>query len=276
MSTILKALQRLEEEKAASAPRGLREELAAARPSRSRARRWLPGVVLIACLALGIVWWGWPRAAAPPLPQSPVAQQSPAREPDPVRRPTPAAARVVEPEVAVVLEPPGLPERGMPEQAFSSSVEVVARPVAKSRIPLEEPAAPIRAAPRAEPDAPAEGVAPVAPAPVPTREASAPKPAPLPPAVASTSTPLPPTPREPAPEPATDSVARLAPPLRVEKTLWHPHPQRREALVAVGDGVVTRIHEGELIAGVRVAEIQPSGVVFEREGERIRRRVGEP
>ena len=76
--------------------------------------------------------------------------------------------------------------------------------------------------------------------------------------------------------PADRSTSEIAAPsLRVEKTLWHPRPDRREALVAVDGGVAQRIQEGDVVGRSLVSEIQPSAVVFEREGEKIRRAIGE-
>lgn len=260
MSTILKALQRLEDEKAAAAPRELREELAGPPTSPRRARRWLPWLALALGLAGGVAWWRWP-ASDPPMAAetTPVANAAPTPRSAGVARqarlPEPASeARVPAPAPSPGLALPELPPAsaspdpsprrspGIPQEAFSSRVEVVSRPSAKPRIPLEEPAALTR------PEPPA-------------------------PAVASAAEPDAAPPAEPV---AAAPPAPALPSLRVEKTLWHPRPERREALVAVDGGEPRLLHEGDELAGARVAEIQPSGVIFEQAGERVRRAVGQP
>ena len=83
-----------------------------------------------------------------------------------------------------------------------------------------------------------------------------------------------PEPREPARSP---SVAVLVPPkVRVERTIWHPKPERRSALVHVqGHKEALELKEGDAVGTLVVAEIEPSGVVFLHGGVRLRHRVGE-
>ena len=102
----------------------------------------------------------------------------------------------------------------------------------------------------------------------PVRKETAPTP---PPAVAK---PRKPEPREPARSPI---VAALVPPkVRVERTIWHPKPERRSALVHVqGHKEALELKEGDAVGTLVVAEIQPSGVVFLHGGVRLRHRVGE-
>ena len=75
-----------------------------------------------------------------------------------------------------------------------------------------------------------------------------------------------------------DHQGRLWPPLpalRVEKTLWHPSPDRRRAWLRVdGEDEARRVVEGDVVEGLLVAEIEPSGVVLERDGQRIQRGLG--
>jgi hypothetical protein len=62
----------------------------------------------------------------------------------------------------------------------------------------------------------------------------------------------------------------------IVRTVWHPRPERRVAHVAApGGGEVVELHEGDEFVGLRVSEIKLSGVVFERNGVLISRRVGE-
>jgi hypothetical protein len=72
------------------------------------------------------------------------------------------------------------------------------------------------------------------------------------------------------------AVARpeLAPPqLGLVRTRWHPRPERREALVVVDDAE-QMVREGDETLGYAVIEITPSSIVFGREGDTVRVRVG--
>lgn len=219
MSTILKALRRLEEEKAAGAPRELREEVAALPPSRSRSRSrlWLPGAALAGLLAVAGAWWGLaPRGESEAV--APVARvQEPAAQPS--ETPTPPAA----PEIPTLPVLPILPElrpappqgevAGLPSQAFASRVEVVNRPAAKPRIPMEEPAAPILDAPPS-PEPPLSNALP---APSARPAASAPTdPAPK---IAASTEPVP----APQPAPGTEAGAGRSGP-RADLTGSRPGP----------------------------------------------------
>jgi hypothetical protein len=76
--------------------------------------------------------------------------------------------------------------------------------------------------------------------------------------------------------PAATSSAWSAAEVRVEKTLWHPQADRRVAVLALpGREDPLRVHEGDVVGTLVVAEIEPSGVVFTRDGERMRRALGE-
>jgi hypothetical protein len=67
--------------------------------------------------------------------------------------------------------------------------------------------------------------------------------------------------------------------LAVERTFWHPLPDRRRAEMEwAGDEPMLTLREGDAVGRLVVLEIKPSGVVFEdsdRSGMRIERRVGE-
>ena len=77
---------------------------------------------------------------------------------------------------------------------------------------------------------------------------------------------------EPAPPPAPPAP-QIA--VSVEKTQWHPLADRRIAWLRVpGDPDALRVVEGDVVDGLLISAIEPSGVVFERDGEKIRRPLG--
>ncbi len=304
MSTILKALRRLEEEKAANEePRPLREQIASAPRGALRARRtgWLAAVVaLVLGIAAGggVIWWLFGNPAAKP---AVVAAAPAARAPTAVAPPA--------------LAPPAPARAGPPDQAFASTVEIVDRPDALPRLadadpvepgpqqpkpgsvrPVETSAAAERARqaalaefnaaerarrglpPEAVPPPPSQPVepvaaaqvappapAPVALAPAPIVQAPAPAPAPAP-AVAEA---------KPAVKPAPSKPAMPKTAVSVERTTWHPLADRRIAWLRVpGESEPRRVVEGDVIDGLLVTTIEPSGVVFDRDGEKIRRALG--
>jgi hypothetical protein len=97
-------------------------------------------------------------------------------------------------------------------------------------------------------------------------------------------------PVEPAPAPVAvavprpDRVAREAavevlerepiPTLRVTRTIWHPDPDRRVAVVQLLGRPPQRLAEGDVVAGFAVVQIGLSDVEFERDGVVLQRRVG--
>ena len=330
MSTILKALRRLEEEKAANEePRPLREQIARA-PSTLRSRRsgWIAAAIALVLgigTGGGVIWWlfGGERANTSVVATAPAAPAPPA--------PAPAApAR------------PAVP--GPPDQAFASDVEIVDRPDALPRLADSEPVKPgpvqptlgtqrpvesssaaerarqaalaeYQAAERARrglvpavvppsPPQPAEPVPgipaepPIAaapPEPTPAPVAQAPPPEPIATPVAPAPAPRAPTPvpkiaaAKPVPKsvakqpPAPRAAPKEAPPpppppsiaVSVEKTQWHPLADRRIAWLRVpGEADAQRVVEGDVVDGLIVSAIEPSGVVFERDGEKIRRVLG--
>jgi hypothetical protein len=329
VSTILKALRRLESEKVVeSSERPLREELAdspPARPRRSRSDLWIPALALAAGLGIGATaFWLWPGETTPPdVAMAAEGDASPAAV---APAPTP---RVAAPPIAA---PPAPIVNLRPAPAVSDSVEVVPRPPKELLIAAEPPApsapAPVAAEPapvpvaKPAPPAPAPAPAPptqvaratpapkpkakpaprvAAPAPVPDSElpiaktyplaASTPEPAPVEaarvepvapaPVEAARVEPVAPAPRvmteppAPAPRVMTEPPApAMASPLHVAKTFWHPTRNRREAMIALGEAPAARVREGDEIGGFTVAEIQPGAVMFERDGERIRRALG--
>jgi hypothetical protein len=131
-------------------------------------------------------------------------------------------------------------------------------PVAAAHEPRER-AVPPREAARAPASKPREALAASE---VESAQVSAPPQQAPPASLASEAAPLPP------PEPALT--------VRVERTLWHPTPEKRSALVRVAaDGEPRELSEGDAVDGFVVQEIRPSGVIFARDGREWRRGVGE-
>jgi hypothetical protein len=299
VSTILKALRRLEEEKASAGSRPLREEVAMASgpaPAPSPRRRWvLAAAPLCVLFLLAAIWSLWPAGhpdAASDVAAQPVA--TPAAAPEAVARAPRRPERVVRPApepARFPLEPRTSPsDAGLPDIAFASPVEVVDRGPVEPRTPI----ALARASdPLPEPhSAPAPEETPTPPAPEPVVAKPAPpapdravKPAAVP-LVARSTPPAPepavakpaaPKPAEVAAVPASQPAARAksaGPAPRVERTRWHPVAERRVAFVTLGDEAL-RIQEGDEFGRYVVREIEPSGVVFLEDGKPLRRKVGE-
>jgi len=247
MSTILKALRRLEDEKQAAAARPLRDEVVAVRPgeplSRRRGRALGPALGAGAVLALlGGAWaldlparWlrgaGEPQVAAAPPP----AAVAPAAEPAP-------ASPGAEPEAVSAAREPFAVDASADARRFQS--------------------------PRAEAVAVAAEPAPAAPerAPAPRREAAPP----TPPRVAAAA----PAPAvEPLPRPV---VAPTLPRVVVESTVWHPDAARRTARVSLeGRDAPLELRQGDAVGSLVVREIEPGGVLFQLGDIELRRAVGE-
>jgi hypothetical protein len=231
MSTILKALRRLEEDRSSQARRPLREEVASGGSTASprRRARWL-GLALLALLVGGgagaLAFWSATRDAGPselstaaePAAPPTHAQRAARLAADRAEARRQAAERRAE-ATARTAQAPG----GLPAEAFESPVERLERPPAPPRIPPpdEETATPL-AARRPTPPRPdaaqlpgrhrREELVPAAvPEPAETTVARAPTPAP-----AVEPTPVPPAPA-PAPEPAPSAASPPAPaPARAE------------------------------------------------------------
>lgn len=276
MSTILRALQRVEGEKDGEAEMGgLREGVVSpgeplVREGRSR---WRIGVgAALAVLLLSFFLWQMlpgEEVTAPSAPPSADVATSPKASPGPAHRPEGAAP------------PPGefAAEAAMPPSPVEEVRESLPPPVAaappepRPRVtapppPIEVPAPrPVAAPPpsRIEEPAPPKPVAKVPPAPV----------EPPPPAVELSVQPSPRLAPPPKPSPPA-RVATLRPPkVIVKKTVWHPTPERRVARIEVeGHKGPLDLHEGDAVGTLVVAEIQPSGVVFLHGGEKLHRQVG--
>jgi len=289
MSTILKALRRLEDEKAAQTRASLEEEVlsgSASEPTGKRRAR----VVIAAALAVGATaafvlaaLWS-PRSGEPnptpgPAAAEPFAARPASRPGAPEAPPSPTPARRA---IAPVAVPP--PAYGAPPPIARESGQRELRPIAPSRRAAPVPRPP--SAPRPQPKrvavlrtgtepAPAEPPArrepPLASAREPIQEAPPPAPPeaePQAPRVANS---------EPAraPQPATPPVPG-APEVKVLRTVWHPKAERRTAELALGPGDERRVlQEGERIGSLVLLEISPSGVLFEQDGQKLRRRVGQ-
>lgn len=282
MSTILKALRRLEDDRTSHGDRTLREQVAAARTPAEQ-RRWpffLIFALVVAGVAAGGAFWlggGTDAADAPELAQA-APGEAPAKRDRPgasaVKRGPPinlqerrASARPSRP-ARQVARTPARPARTpsasaapeLPAAALASPVEVVKRPPPPPRLPDPdvEPVEEVVAARAPEPRAERPVV--VAAAPSPPRPAAAP-----------------PVKAEPSPEQvrAVKPSRPALPDVRVERTVWHPVAERRVAVVAFeGDGP-REIHEGDAVGSLVVGEIEPSGVVFVHEGTEVRRGVGQ-
>lgn len=307
MSTILRALQRLEKEKGGDCEMsGLGEGLAprGEPPVRAGGARWRIGIAVFLVLLLGgfsLRWWLSAEEASQPSAESPPAIAAAPKPPSeslarPPRRLPP------QPEAEIAAVRPGAPAEQI---GVSPSSQPVAAPPPLP--PIEEPAprAPVAEArpaampppPAAEPEVqPPPWIAeplglpePVAAAPPPPspiaepapRERVAEVPPPVakrpPPAAEQVVQPPPPIARPPAPKaPEAARVATLRPPkVTVRKTIWHPTPERRVAEVEVeGLKGALELREGDAVGTLVVSEIQPSGVVFLHGGERLLQKVG--
>jgi hypothetical protein len=298
MSTILKALRRLELEKSVQDGRPLKDEVTSGPDTGSRRGFPLLWTMLAAgALGLGLgssVLWLWPRETAGPAVAEAAPPASPALTPAPPAAAVAAAPVIPAPEVmapppvpmipepAVSLpagaeaepEPPvaSAPPAAKPAAAFSSPVEVVSRP------------APVRAVPEPEPEPAAE------PKPAPrgseppfarSRRASASAPAtdyvqpplerrPGEQTLARIEKPVLGAARAPAPEPA----APAGPNLLVSSTVWHPQHDRRSAMVSLEGLPARELREGDSIGSLVVSEIGPSSVTFLNDGAPLKRRVG--
>lgn len=257
MSTILKALRRLEgERRMAREGRALREEIVALRPGEVAAPRpartfwWVGGVglLLVALMVGGLLW---------------LRERPAARAPAPVARVEPAA-------------PAPEPARAAPEPP-AAAPEPAPAPPADRAPPIEIAAAPSPPAPA--PDAPVLAGRPYRfpdPEPTPAFDAPPTRIAPASEAAAVAVEPdvPPPPPREPRAG-AAQPARPPAPAARVERTVWHPDPTRRLAVVrAPGGGAPVTLREGDALGDLVVRRVEPSGVVFLYRGEELRVFVG--
>ncbi|MDH3212944.1 MAG: hypothetical protein OEM05_10710 [Myxococcales bacterium] len=263
MSTILKALRRLEEEKALQAPRPLREQVATRPATRRGLGRLAAGLAVCAGVAIGAAaFLLWPQldgrlAARLGEEAGPADGEAVAALPAAVQEPPRSVARAADP-------PPVPPASTTPTGAEGTSD--LSPAALASRVEVVESVAP--------PPGPREArvAAVVAPAPEAFR-APAPLPDPSPArrdAIAAGSD------RSRPPPSAPSKLARtFVPSVVVVRTVWHPTAERRMAEVEVeGRPAPLLLHEGDAVGPLVVSEIEPSGVVFLHDEVELRRRVG--
>lgn len=266
MSTILKALRRLEQERAQAAGRPLREEVAAAIPGeplvRPRVSRLALAAAGIAALVLGaggtvavVTLWapsqGSPGPAAEAAPPPPslagVPPEKSRTDGDTEAAPAEDAA-----DAAVATAAAADPEAGSfvpePPPRITASSSSDTPDVAVAR-PEDGPTGPSTSRPSSSGTAAPERRS--------SRRASLPFPSAKPAAVPEALSEIP------------------APDLVVQRTTWHPDAERRSALVRMNDRVKPlRLREGDLVGPFVVMVIEPSGIVFMRDGELFHRKVG--
>ena len=280
MSTILRALQRVEGETGADGGGmgTLREGVVAPGEPMVREGRghWRLGIIsLLAVLLIGFFLWRMIPSEEVPQPSAQlpsVVAAPPEPLSDPSSRPAPLPAPRSEAEIAVAR----------PAPPRSEAEIAVARPAAPVERVEDSPSPPaVRVPPprwlsetTESPERATEPPAPVAEPPAPVAEPPAPAAVPPPPPPAAEPAIQSPRPAPPAPAPAR--VARVRPPkVTVEKTVWHPTPGRRVARIEVeGHKGMLELHEGDAVGTLVVAEIKPSGVVFLHGGEKLHRKVG--
>jgi hypothetical protein len=264
VSTILKALKRLDEERRAeSAPKTLEEQVltSAARREREPGRNkslLVVGAVSGLLLLGGGAWLALGRDASSAASQSP---QPKAPAVAGAAQPAPAQPAPHQPPIAVAEPAPAFQQLGPSADALVENPE--SAPIAAAATPAraQEPA-PIAAEPRIESEA--------TPEPPPQRIADALAGEPEPPHDAPAVTASEPE----APTSQRGAVASPPPLLIVERTQWHPAAEKRSAWVSAS-GATHEMHEGDAIEGAVVTEIRPSSVSFSFEGAELKRGVGE-
>lgn len=236
-----------------------------------------------------------PRPATAPLAPSPVSPAPPLPAAPLLPPPAPAARGPVDepvPLVAVARDPSPQVERGIvrPTRAAAKPIAEETRPAPVVERPMRSAAslaaatavAPARKQPKAAPIRPKAVAAPVKAQPE-ARQASRPR------DVARSSPPAPVSAGSDrnstrssdwrqdsvADSPASRVDLSGLADVSVERTSWHPKPERRSARVRVREtGEVLSLGEGDYVGGMIVEEITPSSVLFEAGGVEIRRRIG--
>ncbi len=239
MSTILKALRRLEQERSKDAERPLKEEVVYARPRSLRA--WGNWGLIGSALALGFAaTWAIlppsssdggsvaptaavaapttnPTLAAPPLPPPVAARGAVAADPTPAPSPAPAPAPSIESRSAtraVTVAPSSESPRSAPAIDATQGQAVVVAPIEgrASRLVDEEPAL---------------------------------------------------------------RRAHAEVPVHVVRTTWHPRAERRAAWVAIGGADPREVREGEWVGALEIRTIEPDGILFADGPILVHRRIGE-
>jgi hypothetical protein len=270
MSTILKALRRLEQTKTLQMPRPLREQVAT-HPAPQRRFGWL-----VACgaalggLALGAAGFIiWPQLGgdfgARPEGRAEFAGETAA---------APPPASVKPPRVAAYAgdsPPPSPPPPVTPSRA--TRPERLSAAALASRVEVVE-----RIAPPSPPPPDRADMASELPAPLPTAASEAPPRPAAPPDVTAARREAPPAESGSSrpPQAAPSKLVRtFVPGVLVVRTMWHPAAERRAAEIEVeGRPEPLLLHEGDVVGPLVVSEIEPSGVVFLHDEVELRRRVG--
>jgi len=252
LSTILKALRRLEEQKSGSTPRPLRDEVVLV-PARRRSRRGL-FVAIAASLAFALVGgalvWLFDRVPGEGAEQVATTAPAPAVAAAPAPEPIPVAPEEHATEVTV----------SAPETiAGSTQGPVVPMPASPPDFAVVRPGT-------TEPQG--RAAAPVEPATAAYDEVVVERP--------SAAVPMPEV--EPGvvdEDVPTARIARSQSRVRVERTQWHPSPERRIAWVEVeGMTALREVREGERIGPYVVRKIEPAAVLFADGSVELRREVG--
>ena len=279
MSTILKALRRLEQEKAAEQPSNLDGRVAELEAGPRSGRGGLAALLML-CVLLGVgggallAWLSLPRIDPSPPPGAvalePVAAASrleglelqPHRlataEPDPVSRvperlvasgpPRSSSTSQVRPLAETVSGPPAPPSRIAPD------------PISRDLPPV----AVLQRVAHSEGDSADSGETPQEPEVVSIVQ-RVPSPELEEVVLAERAR------REAAPV----IVRRPLPALIVKRTIWHPDSERRLAVVQIaGRPEPLDLREGDSLEGLTVIEITPSGVSFDHGGVELYKRLG--
>jgi hypothetical protein len=260
MSSILDALAKLDPVES----KHIREIQAPAR-RRTRRRVTVAAIALAFAAGAGLAVMLVRARTEPVL----VTAAPPARiTPPPPADPTPPAARRALPVVPPVPAPAIAPGESDRPQGRVAHLEGGPRPVAPpaALAAIEpEPIAPPPA--RVAPVAPPPVMAPVAVAPRPVPQAAV-APAPVVPAASAPAQNGPATvasrPPQASPSPATASAG--APSIRVSFLVYSRTAERRSVALAVGDGSLTTLHEGESASGIEVTRILPDRVELRHDG----------
>jgi hypothetical protein len=217
-----------------------------------------------------------PKPAAAP---APIAAPAPAESPAPISAPTPPAPSVTAPAPTTpnVAAAPVLPIAAVPVPEASAAAP--APPVAHElpvAVEPPPPAAPLKETPvrvaRLEPRATAPKAA------LPGRAAGGAE------AGAVVAQPVLRSGEAESDgdavrvEPPRKHAARVAPPpapaITVVRTVWHPKPDRRTAMLeAPGDAAPREYREGDRVGALTLLRIEPSGVVFDRDGVEVRQKI---
>jgi hypothetical protein len=286
VSTILKALDRVEERKGAKTEHNpLRDDVplashvetipASMAPARraSRTRPWVWALVALAILTVG--WGGFAAFRGLRSGGDVVLADATARAPA-------ATARALEPE-AFAPERAAVTEDAVPELPPVSAGEPLAEP---DFAPLPPPvyeevpefaehsfaAEPPQVAPVVEEPG---GIAEAAPTIIAHEVVPEPNRSPPPPAVSAPPPLRAPEPVLASPKPQPAVVVPPAPDVAVLKTAWHPDAARRSARIEVqGFPEALNLREGDAVGTLVVVSIEPSAVVFLHGGREVRHGVG--